>query len=416
MSRVIACLFVACILLISNNGFAADWIGFRGANGSGASNEKNLPVKWGADSNVAWKIELPGAGASSPTILGNRVYITCYSGYGVSGANGGVEDLMLHVVAIDRATGKTVWKTDVEPEQPESGRVRDHGYAAPTPTTDGERLYVFFGKTGVLAFDLDGKKLWQTSVGTKTHGWGCGTSPVLHENLVIVNASVESGALVALDKKTGKEVWTARGMRSSWNTPCLVKTPGGKTEVVVSVHSKILGFDPASGEQLWSCNGVPDYVCPSVVTQDGIAYVIGGRRSRAIAVRAGGRGDVSATHRLWEANAGSNVCSPVIHDGHLYWVSDRNTTAYCLDLKDGKIVTQKRFAAQPYASIVFGDGKLYVVSRFKGTYVLAAKPSMEELSHNNVEEGGRFNASPAIANGKLFLRSDKYLYCIGAAE
>lgn len=403
-------------LLMTSTTFAADWIGFRGPGGSGASSEKNLPVEWSTDSNIAWKLELPGAGASSPTILGDRVYLTCYSGFGDGGKGGTVEDLKLHVVAIDRNNGKIVWQKEEEPRQPESRRVRDHGYAAPTPTTDGENLYVFFGKTGVLAFDLDGNKLWQTPVGDRTHGWGCGTSPVLFEDLVIVNASVESGSLVALDKKTGEEVWKAGGMRASWNTPCLVEVADGKTELVVSVKGQILGFDPLSGEQLWSCDGIQDYVVPSVITQDGIVYVIGGRTSRAIAVRAGGRGDVTDTHRLWEAKAGANVCSPVIHKGHLYWVSDRNRVAYCLDLKDGKIVFQQRFPEQPYASVVYGDGKLYVATRFGGTYVLAANPEFEQLSHNRVEEGGRFNASPAIANGKLYLRSDTHLYCIGGAK
>lgn len=414
MSRIFLSVLIG--LTLSNLVSAADWTGFRGPDGFGASNETELPVEWSAESNLDWKLELPGAGASSPIILNDRVYVTCYSGYGIGRNDGELNDLKLHVVAVDRKNGKIAWQTPVEPRQPESDRVRDHGYAAPTPTTDGERLYVFFGKTGVLAFDLDGNKLWQTPVGDGTHGWGCGTSPVLFENLVIVNASVESGSLVALDKKTGDEVWKVGGMRSSWNTPALVETKDGNTEVVVSVKGQILAFDPKTGAQLWNCEGIPDYVCPSVVAQDGIVYVIGGRQSRAIAVRAGGRGDVTDTHRLWEAKAGSNVSSPVIHDGHLYWVSDRNKVAYCLDLETGEVVYQKRFPAQPYASIVYGDGKLYVVSRFDGTYVLAAKPEFEQLAHNELEEDGRFNASPAIAGGQLFLRSDTHLYCIGTDE
>lgn len=408
--------FVLAVAALSSGASAEDWVGFRGPDGSGASQEKNLPVEWSADSNLAWKLELPGAGASSPTILNDRVYLTSYSGYGTGERDGKLEDLKLHVLAIDRKNGDIIWKKDIEPKQPESERVRDHGYAAPTPTTDGERLYVFFGKTGVLAFDLDGNPLWQTSVGDGTHGWGCGTSPVLFDNLVIVNASVESGQLVALDKKTGEKVWSAGGMKSSWNTPNLVETEDGKTELVVSVKGEILGFDPKTGEKLWNCEGIQDYVCPSVVAQDGVVYAIGGRQSKAIAVKAGGRGDVTDSHRLWEAKAGANVCSPVIHDGHLYWVSDRNKVAYCVDLKDGSVEYQRRFPAQPYASIVYGDGKLYVTSRFDGTYVLAAKPEFEQLAHNRVEEGGRFNASPAIANGQLFLRSDTHLYCIGERE
>ncbi|QDV86685.1 PQQ-binding-like beta-propeller repeat protein [Stieleria magnilauensis] len=392
---------------------AADWPQFRGPGGQGVTSDTNLPLVWSESENVAWKTELPGYGASSPIALGDRLYVTCYSGYGIDRENPGrMEDLTLHVVCLGN-DGEIVWDQHVQPKLPESERVRDHGYAAATPATDGEFLYVFFGKTGVLKFDLDGNQLWQADVGDRTHGWGCGTSPVLYRNLVIVNASVESGSLVAIDKETGEEVWRAGGMDASWNTPHLVDVGGGKQELVVSVKDKILAFDPATGAPLWNCDGIPDYVCPSIVSQDGVVYVIGGRTSRAIAVRAGGRGDVTDTHRLWEAKAGANVVSPVIHQGHLYWVSDRNTIAYCVRLADGEVVYAERFRGQPYASALAGDGKLYVVTRNGGTYVLAAKPEFEQLAHNRLDDRSTFNASPIVADGKLYLRSDKYLYCIG---
>ena len=202
-------------------------------------------------------------------------------------------------------------------------------------------------------------------------------------------------------------------MRSSWNTPHLVDLDDGKQELVVSVQGTILGFDPASGEELWRCDGIQDYVCPSVVSHEGIVYCIGGRRSKAIAVRAGGRGDVTDSHRLWEAQAGANVCSPVVHDGHLYWVSDRQKVAYCVRLEDGEVVYSERFPQQPYASALQGDGKLYIVTRRGGTFVLAAKPEFELISHNELDDKSTFNASPIVSDGKLFLRSDTFLYCIG---
>lgn len=392
---------------------AADWRQFRGPGGQGVTSDTNLPLVWSESENVVWKTELPGYGASSPIALGDRLYVTCYSGYGLDRENPGrMEDLTLHVICLT-SDGAIVWDQHVQPKLPESERVRDHGYAAATPATDGEFLYVFFGKTGVLKFDLDGNQLWQADVGDRTHGWGSGTSPVLYKNLVIVNASVESGSLVAIDKETGAEVWRTGGMDASWNTPHLVDVGGGKQELVVSVKDKILAFDPATGAPLWNCDGIPDYVCPSIVSQDGVVYVIGGRTSRAIAVRAGGRGDVTDTHRLWEAKAGANVVSPVIHDGHLYWVSDRNTIAYCVRLADGEVIYAERFRGQPYASALAGDGKLYVVTRNGGTYVLAAKPQFEQLAHNRLDDRSTFNASPIVADGKLYLRSDKYLYCIG---
>lgn len=391
---------------------AGEWPQFRGPGGLGVSDETNLPVAWSDTENIVWKTEMPGFGAASPITLGDRIYLTCYSGYGTDDGQK-MEDLTLHVVCVNRADGSIAWDATVKPKLPETERVRDHGYAGPTPVTDGEYLYVSFGKTGVLKFDLNGNQIWQTDVGSNTHGWGCGTSPVLFKNLVIVNASVESGALIAIDKNSGTEVWRAPGMDESWNTPHLVQLENGQQELVVSVKDYILGFDPVNGKELWRCNGIPDYVCPSVVSQDGIVYAIGGRQSRAIAVRAGGRGDVTDSHKLWEAKAGANVASPIILDGHMYWVSDRNKVAYCLRLSDGEILYSERFPGQPYASAAAGDGKVYIVTRYDGTYVLAATPEMTRLAHNELQDNSTFNASPVISNGQILLRSDRYLYCIG---
>lgn len=409
---VLAMVVSACIS--STFALAGDWSQFRGPGGQGVSDAKGIPTQWSDSENLLWKTKLPGAGSSSPIILGERIYVTCYSGYGMGVEDaGGLEDLTLHLVCLNAQDGKIIWDTPIKPAQPESSRVRDHGYAAQTPATDGEHLYVFFGKSGVFKFDLEGKKIWQTRLGDGTHGWGCGTSPVLFEDLVIVNASVESGSLVALDKKTGKEVWKAGGMRSSWNTPHLVALKDGKHELVVSVQGLILGFDPKTGEKLWSCSGIPDYVCPSIVSHEGIVYAIGGRSSRAVAVRAGGRGDVTDSHKVWEARVGANVSSPIVHEGHLYWTSDRNTTSYCVKLSDGSVVYQERMRGQPYASTLLADGKLYVVTRQAGTFVLAAKPEFEQLAHNRLSDRSQFNASPVASDGKLYLRSDSHLYCIG---
>ncbi|MCH7989704.1 MAG: PQQ-binding-like beta-propeller repeat protein [Planctomycetes bacterium] len=411
------CLF-GLMVSVSSVSSAGDWRQFRGPGGQGVSNETNLPTRWSDTENLLWKTEMPGAGASSPIILGDRVYLTCYSGFGAGVRNSGtMEDLRRHVVCVNRADGKIVWNKTLLPKLPESERVRDHGFAAPTPVTDGEHLYVFFGKSGVYKFDLNGNQIWNTEVGSTTHGWGCGTSPVLYQNLVIVNASVESRSLVALDKQSGAEVWRAPGMRASWNTPILVDVKGGKQELVVSVKGSILAFDPQTGAQLWSCRGVPDYVCPSAVAKDGIVYVIGGRSAKAIAVRAGGRDDVTDTHLVWNAQVGANVSSPVIYGDHLYWINEGGRTALCLRLDTGEIEYQKRLNISPYASTVAADGKLYVVDRYSGTYVLAAKPKFEQISHNRFEnDRSIFNASIAISDGNIFIRSNRFLYCIGHSE
>jgi outer membrane protein assembly factor BamB len=336
------------------------------------------------------------------------------------GPEGDMKNLKRHLVCVDRA-GKVLWTRTVPAVLPDyeyqpGSFLSLHGYASSTPASDGERVYVFFGKTGVLAFDLEGKQLWQTSVGTGTHDWGSATSPVLFQDLVLVNASVESGSLVALNKADGKEAWKAGGMEWTWSSPVLVET-GGRTEVVVSVHGRLRAFDPRTGKELWDCEGVDDYICPSVIAHDGVVYAIGGRTNTAVAVRAGGKGDVSATHTLWRQSRGSNVSSPVFHNGHLYWASESRGVVYCLEAAKGTVVYEERLKPGPdriYASPVVADGKLYYVSRTKGAFVVAARPEFQQLAHNTLKgDSSVFNASPAVSNGQIFLRSDRYLYGIG---
>ena len=268
-SRIACWLVVACPLIC----VSAEWPQFRGPAGAGVSEETGLPAEWSTDSGVQWKAALPGYGASSPIVLGGRVYVACYSGYGLSQDDpGNPAELVREIVCYELQSGKQLWKTTFATtgaEEPYQGFQALHGFASGTPATDGQAVYAFFGRDGVVAVSLEGKRLWQTSVGTKTHGWGSATSPVLFENLVIVNASVESGQLVALDEKTGRQVWQAPGMDQSWSTPALVKTEQGAVELAVSTKNDVLGFDPKTGKQLWSCQAVEDYICPSVVAHDG---------------------------------------------------------------------------------------------------------------------------------------------------
>jgi outer membrane protein assembly factor BamB len=396
---------------------AESWPQFRGPGGSGVSPDLRLPMTWNATENVVWKTELPGPGASSPIVLGDRIYLTCYSGYNVPGSDGGdPEELRLHVVSLDR-TGKIRWTRDVAPRLPEQDKIREeHGYATATPAADDKRVYVSFGKTGMLAFDHNGKQLWQTTVGDQLHGWGSGASPVLYRDLVIINAGVESESLVALNAQTGREVWRAGGIKESWNTPILATTADGRTELVVAVFRKILGFDPANGKALWSCDtGIDWYMAPSLVARDDVVYSIGGRSGGGLAVRAGGRGDVTGTHRLWTIRKGSNVTSPIYHDGHLYWMHENLGIAYCAEATSGKIMYEERVPRgnQVYASPVLADGKLYYLARDGRMYVLAARPQFEVLAVNSLDERGTWNASPAVAENRLYLRSNRNLYCLG---
>jgi len=421
LMAVVALAFVAQSLAAQNK--STDWPQFRGPTGQGTSQSKSVPTTWSASENILWKVNLPGPGTSSPIVIGNKFFLTCYTGFNVPGeSSGSMDDLTLHLVCLDRESGKQIWKTDVEPKLPEQERIREeHGYASGTPAADSERIYVSFGKTGVMAFSHSGEQLWQADIGDTLHGWGSSASPVLYQDLVIVNAGVESESLVALNKKTGKEVWRAGGIKESWNTPIFVQAPGGKTELVVAIMPKVLGFDPATGEQLWSCNtDIPWYMVPSLVSQDGIVYGVGGRNGGGgLAVRAGGRGDVTKTHRLWTGKKGSNVTSPVLHEGHLYWMNEVSAIAYCAVANTGKIVYEERVprADQIYPSPVLAGGKIYYVSRGGRTFVVAAKPEFELLATNELgERGDTFNASPAITGDRLLIRSNKHLYCIAQAS
>jgi hypothetical protein len=268
----------------------------------------------------------------------------------------------------------------------------------------------------LFAFDHAGNQVWRADLGDKLNGWGSCPSPILYKDLVIINASVESQSLIAFDRKTGKEVWRARGINESWNTPILVNLDGGKTELVVAIFRKILGIDPATGKELWSCNTEIDwYMVPGLVAKDGIVYCVGGRSGGGLAVRAGGSGNVTGTHRLWTIKKGSNVTSPVLYGDHLYWMHENQGIAYCAELKTGNIVYEEKVdrADQVYASAVLGDGKIYYVTRSGRTIVVAAKPTFEKVATNELGRAGTFNASPAIADGKIFIRSDRALYCFG---
>jgi len=404
----------------------ADWTRFRGPDGTGIADGTGLPTRWSAAENVVWRTPLPGFGASSPITLGDKVFLTCYAGYGLDQDNPGDQSsLKLHVLCLDLATGKIVWDNSLAAESPETpydgGRVSLHGYASATPVTDGQGLYVFFGKSGVLKYSLDGHLLWKVSVGAEVdkHGWGSGASPILHGDLLIVNASSESQSIRALNKATGEEVWQVGGIVDSWSTPLVVTTAAGGEELVVIERTKVLGLDPATGSQLWVCTKDSDYVCPSVIAHDGVAYLINSRmKAMLLAIRTGGRGDVTNSHVLWTLPKWTTrVCTPVYHEGHLYAI-DFSGTALCVDAKSGREVYRERLdlsgsGDKLYASVVAGDGKLYGVSRLDGVVVLALTPEFKLLAHNHLADDSVFNATPVISGNRLLIRSDKALYCIG---
>ncbi|MHC4398636.1 MAG: outer membrane protein assembly factor BamB family protein [Planctomycetota bacterium] len=450
------CLPLILVLSVADVAPASDWARFRGPGGSGISNDDQVtPVEWSESENLKWKIDLPGPGSSSPIVVGDRVFVTCWSGYGLSREDpGDQKNLKRHLLCIDRKNGKTLWSKTVAPvlpEDPYRGMFTQHGYASHTPVSDGQRVYVFFGKTGVLAFDLDGKQLWQTSVGTGSglNGWGTASSPILYKNLVIVTAAAESESLVALNKETGEEVWReeAGSLVGTWGTPVLVDVGEGRVDLVIAVPYEIWGINPETGRLRWFCEAMEsDSICTSAVAHDGIVYVIGGRNGGSIAVRAGGEDDVTETHVLWSGRDRARIGTPIYHDGRLHWIS--GGIANSIDAKAGERIYQSRLlrpspsskpaaqapprepggrgrggfggrggmggmGGQDYSSAVVAGGKLYFVSRSGEVFVLTLGPEFQQIGLSRFDSNGAdFSATPAISDGELFIRSSRNLYCV----
>jgi outer membrane protein assembly factor BamB len=396
---------------------AEEWSRFRGSSASGIGKGK-VPTTWDEKTNLAWKAALPGKGASSPVVYGDRVFLTAFSGYGIDPAKPGDRmDLRLHVICVSLANGNILWDKQVDPspqEQEARGQMADHGYASPTPCVDDKAVYASFGPSGVVAFSHEGELLWSQSVGTKTTGFGAAASPILFDDLVIMNASIEDGAVYGIDKGTGKVRWRTPEIVRSWTTPTLVTLPNGQSELVLNQKGAILGLDPKTGERLWSCLAIQDYVVPCVVADGETLYCSGGRTNMTFVVKAGGRGDVTDTHLIWDATRGANVTSPLLHDGYLYWSHDK-AIALCLRASDGEEMFRERMPTRGrvYASIVSDGEKLYLTTRDAGVLVIAAQPEYKELAINKLgTDEERFNATPAIVGGRLLLRSDQYLYCV----
>ena len=418
---------------------AEDWLRFRGNKGSGVYESSTpFPAEFSDTKGVNWKVEMPGAGASSPVIVGDRIFLTCYTGYGQDRSDpGDIENLKRHVVCFSRTDGKEIWRKDYTPEAPEDPfrgmGVPEHGYTSSTPVSNGKQLFVFFGKSGVLAFDLDGNELWKTSVGTGSGRmkWGSGASPVLHENVVIINATDEANAFIGLDAETGKEVWKCDGVSNVWMTP-IIAGEGDEATLILSVPYEIWGVNPKTGKLRWyTTNGVQDgSVSASPMVYKDKIVAMGGRSQTGVSVTLGGKGDVTETHTAWKGRSVARIMTPVVYDGHIFAVSGGIAT--CVSAEDGKEVFKSRLPSVgdsesggrrrrgpsgDYCSPVIIDGKLIQFTKKGICYVIAAKPEFELLATNQfTEDGSEFNSTPAFADGTMYVRSNKFLYSIGGKQ
>lgn len=402
------------ILGLAVPAFAGHWPAWRGPDGMGHSPEKDVPLRWSPTENVRWKLPLPDAGSSSPIVWGDRVFLTQAIENGKRRA----------VLCFDRTVGKLLWQKETLFTGKESTYTEDPHYCSATPVADGERVIASLGSAGMVCYDFDGKELWRKELGILEHIWGNASSPILYGELAILWCGPgERQFLLAVNKRTGATVWEhtepggnvgqdSKNWLGSWSTPILVKVDG-HDELILAVPDKLKGFDPRIGRELWSCAGLGKLAYTTPIYADGIVVVMSGFHGPAMAVRAGGLGDVTRTHRLWHhtAKTPQRIGSAVIVGEHVYILNEIGLPQ-CLELRTGKEVWNKdRISSSTWASMVAAAGRLYVTNRAGETLVLAASPRFELLARNHLKE--RVQASLAIADGDLFIRSDKNLWCIG---
>ncbi|MGE3803400.1 MAG: PQQ-binding-like beta-propeller repeat protein, partial [Gemmataceae bacterium] len=428
MIRCPGALLLVCCLTATTS--AGNWPGWRGPTGQGTSPDKNLPVKWSPSENVRWKVALPDSGNSTPIIWGDRVFVTQASDktwpvkpadgmkivgnanytprYGAAGRRS--------VLCFNRADGKLLWQRDVvykekEPTHP------DNPYCSESPVTDGERVIASHGPAGVVCYDFDGKEVWKRDVGKLEHIWGTASSPILHGDLCIIwrgPGVVQS--LIALNKKTGETVWEHKepegkaGLKDktvegAWSTPLMARV--GDQDQLIAVTTELEGFDPQTGKSLWTARRAG--LCyHSPLFKDEIVYL------GDSAYKLGGTGDIAKSRLPLRMVSGSYVHTGVIGGDYLY---SHSTVPRCYELSTGKELWGDQMKERPrlqgvWGALVHADGKVYYCDQGGTTIVLKAGPQYELLGMNSLKE--HVNSSIAVADGEIYIRTYKHLWCISA--
>jgi outer membrane protein assembly factor BamB len=383
---------LAGCFLLAGLAAADNWPAWRGPRGDGHSNDKDAPLTWSKKDNVRWKAKLPGPGNSTPIVWGDRVFVT------QSLDKKGHQRALL---CFDRKDGSERWRKVVEYGEDEPTH-NTNPFCSASPVTDGNHVYVSHASAGLFCYDWGGKEVWRYDLGELRQIWGTASSPILFGDMCILWCGPgKRQFLLAVDKKSGQKVWqhdepggkfgkTSADWLGSWTTPQIVHV-GDHEELVLGVPRKVKGFDPKTGKELWSCDGAGPLVYTSpAASADGTVVIFSGYGGAALAVMAGGTGDVTKTHRLWHQTKGipQRIGSPVIVGEHGYLLSE-NEEAWCFD-------------------------RLYVPNQEGDCYVLRAAPKFEQLAVNSL--GERMLASPAVADGEIYLRTYQHLWCLGGIK
>jgi outer membrane protein assembly factor BamB len=434
--------FLASVALLGLRA-GENWPQFRGAERSGVADDPKLPDSWSATRNVVWKTEIPGSGWSSPIVWGDHIFLTSVVStvapevpkkglyFGGNRENIPTDEHRWMVYAVDWKTGKVAWEREVQRGVPASSHHLKNTYASETPVTDGERVYAYFGNLGLFVFDMDGKPVWSQRWGPfrTRYGWGTASSPVLYKDRIyVVNDNDDQSFLVALDKRTGKQIWRVeRDEASNWATPYIWESERGP-EIVTSGTRKVRSYD-IDGHLLWELGGMSSIVIPTPLAQHGLLFLASGYVGDDVrpvyAVRQGARGDISLKQgetsnpsvAWYQRQAGPYNPSPLVYGDYYYTLLDRGIMT-CHEARTGHEVYGKQridpeasaFTASPWAS----NGKIFALSEDGDTFVMQAGPQFQVLGKNSLDE--MCMATPAMVRGNLILRTATKLYRIGKAE
>jgi outer membrane protein assembly factor BamB len=449
------------VICIGNLHAAASdsWANWRGPLGTGEAPKADPPLKWSATENIKWKVKIPGRGSGTPIIWENKIFVqtaiptgkkvAAYpsaiaspvlaaqqeqptrpaQGQGEGRRRGGpggggrgekpTEEHQFVIMCLDRKTGATMWQQIAREEVPHEGHHQDHAFASASPVTDGEHVLAYFGSRGLYAYDMNGKLQWSKDFGDMTtrNGFGEGNSPALHGDTLVINWDHEGeDFVVALNKRTGAELWRQqRDEATSWSTPLIIEH-SGTTQAIVAATKKVISYDLKDGKVVWECSGLTGNVIPTPIYHDGMVYLTSGFRGNALlAIRLGRTGNLDDTDSIvWKHNKGTPyVPTPVLSSGKLFVTSHNNPIVTCFDAKTGKaIFEEERLAGLQglYASPVAAKDRVYIVGRNGTTAVIKNAEKLELLATN--ELGEKVDASPALVGREMFLRGHEHLFCI----
>jgi len=411
-----------------------NWHHWRGPDANGVSTTARPPVQWSPTNNIQWKVPVEGNGSSTPIIRGNKLFILTAINtgevdpglprpedqpkrmFGITHPNSSYEFIVL---CLDRHTGKVLWRQTATKLIPHEGAHRDNNFASASPTTDGERLYCWFGSAGLFCYDLNGNKLWERNLGKIKMGasLGEGCSPVVHDGkIVIVRDHSRQSSIEVLNAKNGKLLWMVeRHEKNAWATPAIV-SHSGKTQVITTASGKVRSYDLNSGKVIWKCAGLTGNAIPCPVVEDDTVYCMTGYKGYSLmAIPLNAKGDITGSDKiLWTKRRGTPyVPSPILYDGLLYFTQSNQALLSCVNTKSGKTYidrTRLKGLTNIYASPVGADGRIYLNDRSGVTLVLKRSRELKVIAKN--ELGEQVVSSPALAGNQLFIRGRRFLYCI----